>query len=127
MDKTALINVDLSRGAEVLNILDRAKIKPSVALWAHLSEYEDWRLVISARELDQVDLRSAYLLLNESLNAGGIGPETEPIIMILRLKDPFIKALRRRFAKNKNVEGLRLAMQEFGDRLIEDAFVYRIS
>ena len=36
-----LLDLDIGRGAEVVDILDRAKIKPSVAVWAHLSEYED--------------------------------------------------------------------------------------
>jgi hypothetical protein len=127
VDNTALVNIDIGRGAEVLDILDRAKIRPTVAMWAHLSEYEDWCLVIAAREFDAVDLRAAYRLLNDSLNAGGITPQKKPVVMILPMKDPFIKGLRKIFGKTKSVEGMRLGGQMVGDRFIEDAFVYRIS
>ena len=47
--------------------------------------------------------------------------------MILPLTDRSIKALRRIFAKAKNVEGMRLGGQMIGDRFVEDAYVYRIS
>jgi hypothetical protein len=48
----AFLSVDLDSGSEILRILDRAKVKVSVALWAHLSDYEDWRLVLAGRQFD---------------------------------------------------------------------------
>jgi len=127
MDKAALINIDIGRGAEVVDILDRAKLKPKVVMWAHLSEYEDWRLVIAAREFDALELRAAYRLLHDSLRAEGMTSDKTPELMIFPMADPFIKALRRRFGKSKNIEGRRLGGQMFGDRFVEDGFVYRIS
>jgi hypothetical protein len=127
VDKAALINIDIGRGAEVVDILDRAKIKPRVAMWAHLSEYEDWRLVLAAREFDALELRAAYRLLHDSLRAEGMTSGKTPELMIFPMTDPFIKVLRRTFAKTKSVEGMRLGGRMIGDRFIEDAFVYRIS
>jgi|SRR5580704_3497360 hypothetical protein len=127
MDKTALVNIDIGRGAEVIDILDRAKVKVSVALWAHLSEYEDWRLVISSREFSEGELRAAYRRIHDSLRAEGMPPGNTPELMIFAMTDPFIKGLRKIFGKTKSVEGMRLGGQMFGDRFIEDAFVYRIS
>jgi hypothetical protein len=46
--------------------------------------------------------------------------------MILEMKDPFIRALRRIFGKAKSVEGMRLGLQTIGDRFVEDGIVYRI-
>jgi hypothetical protein len=122
-----LLNIDIGRGAEVIDILDRAKVKVSVALWAHLSEYEDWRLVIAARGFDALELRAAYRLLHDSLRAEGMTSEKTPVAMIFAMTDPFIKGLRKIFGKTKSVEGMRLGGQMIGDRFIEDAFVYRIS
>jgi len=114
-------------GAELLEALDRAKLKVSVALWMHLPEYEDWRLVVSARRLDSLGPLEAYGLLNDALDAAGFTPEKTPPILILPMADPSIKALRRLFGKTKSVEGMRLGGQMIGDRFIEDAYVYRIS
>jgi hypothetical protein len=102
-------------------------VKIGVALWACLSEYGDWRLIVASRQLDLLDLRAAYGVLNDLMNDAGITPARAPAVMILPMNDPFIRDLRRYFGKTKNVEGMRLGGQIFGDRFIEDAYVYRIS
>ncbi len=103
------------------------KIKVSAALWAFLPEYEDWRLIVSARQLDLPDSRDAYGLLHRSLAPAGFVPRNTPPIMIFPTKDPFVRELRRIFGKTKSVEGMRLGGQLIGDRFVEDAYVYQIS
>jgi hypothetical protein len=127
MDKAALVNIDIQRGADILDALDGANVKVSVALWAHLAEYEDWRLVFAARRFDAMDLGDAYGLLHDRLADAGVTVEKTPPLMILPMSDPFIKDLRRLFGKARSVEGKRLGGQMFGDRFVEDAYVYRIS
>jgi hypothetical protein len=127
MDKTALVSVDLERGSVLLQALDKAKIKVSVALWAVLPEYEDWRVVVSGRKFDELKPLEAYGLLNNALRTSGIPVEKTPPILILPMSDPFIRALRRFFGKTKSVEGMRLGGQMIGDRFLEDGYAYRIS
>jgi hypothetical protein len=127
MDKAAMVSIDIDRGAEILDALGRAKVKVSVALWMFLSEYEDWRLVLSARQFDTPDVRDAYGLIHDSLAPAGFTPWNTPPILILRMTDPSIRDLRRLFGKTKSVAGMRLGGQMFGDRFVEDAYVYRIS
>jgi hypothetical protein len=127
MDKAAMVSVDVDMGMEIIDQLERRSLKVSVALWAFLSEYSDWRLILASRQFDSVGLRDAYGLLHDGSDAAGIMPERAPLMMILPMNDPFIRDLRRRFGKAKSVEGMRLGGQMFGDRFIEDAYVYRIS
>ena len=127
MDKAAMVSLDIDRGSELVDALERAKLKVSVALWTYLSEYEDWRMVVSARKFDSLDPRDAYRLLHSSLATAGFTPEKPPPIMILPMADPFVKELRRLFAKSQTVEGMRLGGQMIGDRFVQDAYVYRIS
>ena len=127
MDKAAMVSLDINRGTELLDALERAKVKVGVALWMYLSEYEDWRLVVSARQFDSLDLRGAYRLLHDTLAPAGFTPRNTPPVMILPMADPSIRELRRLFGKTKSVEGMRLGGQMFGDRFVEDAYVYRIS
>jgi hypothetical protein len=54
-------------------------------------------------------------------------PQNKPVVMILPMKDPFIKVLRRIFGKTKSVDGMRLGGQMIGDRFVEDGYLYRIS
>ena len=127
MDKAALVSLDIERVSELLEVLERAKLKVGVALWVYFSEYEDWRLVLSARHFDSLDIRDAYRSLHDSLNAAGFTPENTPPMMILPTTEPFIRELRRLFGKTRSVQGMRLGGQMIGDRFVEDAYVYRIS
>ncbi len=127
MDKAALVSIDIQRGAEIVDALEGASVQVNVALWAHLTEYEDWRLVLSARRFDAMDLGDAYGLLHNRLEDVGLTVEKTPPILILPMSDPSIRELRRSFGKTKSVEGMRLGGQMIGDRFVEDAYVYRIS
>ncbi len=122
-----MVSTDVSSGSEILDALDRANVKVNVALWALLSEYDDWRLVVSARQFDTPDPRDAYRLFHESLAAAGFESRRVPGVLILPTKDPFIRELRRIFGKAKSVEGMRLGGQMIGGRFVEGAYAYRIS
>jgi hypothetical protein len=127
MDKTAMVGFELGQGAEVVETLERANVKLNLAVWVVLSEYEDWRLVISSSHFDTPDPRDGYGRLFNLLRGAKIAAHRTPEIMILPTSDPFVRGLRRMFGKTKNVEGMRLGGQRFGDRFIQDAYVYRIS
>ncbi len=109
-----------------MEALDRAGLKVSVAIWAVLPEYEDWRYVLAARSLDTGTPREAYRSVNQALLAANIGLGQTPPLLILRMADPFIRALRRGYGKYPSVEGTRIGGHMIGDRFVEDAFAYRI-
>src|ERR1019366_1727549 len=117
---------DIKAGADILDILDRAKVRVSVAMWAYLGDYEDWRLVLAGRSLDDRWRTDAYELVHETLAAAGIRPSKAPTLRIFSMKDPFIVALRRMFGKTADVEGMRLGGHVLGDTYLGDAYVYRI-
>jgi len=127
MYKTALVERDLTQGAEIVRILDDAGLRIKVALWVNLDEFNDWRLVVASRELDKAGPGGWYRLLNGALEAAGVPYELTPIIMIYRMDDPFIRDLRRIFGKAASVEGMRLGGQTVGKRSLDDAYVYRIT
>ncbi|MFN0106634.1 MAG: hypothetical protein ACKV2U_31635 [Bryobacteraceae bacterium] len=127
MLKTLLLSVDLETGAELFEILDRAGVKPSVALWMFAPEYEDWRIFLSGRRFDQPGVWEGYRLLHNTLSAAGLTYQKTPQVMILPMTDPFIRNARRLYSKSQNVQCRRLGGQTIGGRFIEDAYVYRIS
>lgn len=126
MAQTALVTADFTRGLELLNALDRSDLSISVALWLYSPEHEDWRFVLASRRLDAAGPSEAYGLVHDALGAAGVSLERTPALLILKMSDPFIRALRRILAKTKSVEGMRLGGQLIGDRFVADALLYRI-
>jgi hypothetical protein len=126
MDTAALVNFDIENGEKVIEALDRDGKAPTVALWAKLPDYENWRLVIASNRLDQSSSRAGYMEINSALEKAGISIHREPSILLRSMDNPFIKALRRVFAPAADTYGMRLGGQRFGDKYLEDAFVYRI-
>ena len=126
MVKTALVATEWELGKKMLAALDDADLSITVAMWLYPQEYEDWRFVLAARTLDAAGAFGGSRLVHNALEAAGIPYALTPPLMILRMNDPFIKALRRIFGKTKSVEGMRLGLQTIGDRYVEDGLVYRI-
>lgn len=124
MDQAILVGPDIEIGREALDALDIAGIKPVVALMAALPEYGDWRFLLSAPTLDQDHLLKAHQQVSAILRGHFI--YRLPITMILPLKDPFIRQLRKTFGKAKDVTGMRLGGQMIGNRFVDNAYVYRI-
>ncbi|MDX2267645.1 MAG: hypothetical protein NW208_06035 [Bryobacter sp.] len=126
MDKETMVIVEADRIATVVKALDAYGIEAKVALWGLFDEYETWRLILAAPEFDQVGPLEGYGLLHKALRAAQIDQESLPSFHILRMKDPFIVQLRKIFGKTKSVEGMRLGGQSFGDRFLEEGYIYRI-
>jgi hypothetical protein len=51
----------------------------------------------------------------------------EPSFLVIGMKHPFIKEIRECFRDSGDVIGMRPGGRSFGDRFIEDGYVYRIS
>jgi hypothetical protein len=126
LDKTVLVTPDFRTGPNLLRALDSSALSISVALWLYSPDHEDWRFVLASRRLDAAEPSEAYGLIHDALTAAGISLEQTPPLLILRMSDPFVRALRQIFSKTKRVEGMRLGGQLIGDRFVEDALVHRI-
>lgn len=126
MAPATLVNFDIENGDSVINALDRAGKAPNVALWAKLPDYENWRLVLASDKLDQLSPFAGNSEINEAVKAAHIPIHRLPTILLRPVNSPMIKALRRAFANAAETRGMRLGGQTFGDKYIEDAFVYRI-
>jgi len=71
MANALLVSIDLDQGAEILRILDGAGLKVLVALWVHLEDYTDWRLLLCSKRFDDAGPLEGYGILNAALDAAG--------------------------------------------------------
>jgi hypothetical protein len=126
MAPTTLVSFDIENGEKVIDALDKAGKPPKVALWAKLPDYSNWRLILASDQLDQESAFNGYSEVNEILDKAGIPTHRQPSLLLRPMKSPLVEALRKVFAKTAEAYGLRLGGQTFGDKYLEDAFVYRI-
>jgi hypothetical protein len=121
-----LVNFDIENGEKVIEALDKAGKAPKVALWAKLPDYENWRLVLASDQLDQSSSFAGYSEIIAAIDKAGISTNRRPSMLLQPMKNPMIQALRRAFRSTADTFGMRLGGQTFGDKYLEDAFVYRI-
>jgi len=126
MAPATLVNLDIEDGMRVIEALDAAGNAPQVALWAKLQDYENWRLVLASDRLDQESEFNAYTEINKAIDKAGIPIHRQPGLLLRKMKNPFIQALRSAFAATSDTYGMRLGGQTFGGKYLEEAFVYRI-
>lgn len=126
MAPATLVSFDIENGETVIKALDKAGKSPKVALWAKLPDYENWRLILASDRLDQLSPLSAYSEINDAISKAGIPIHKQPTVFMRPMNSPMIEALRRVFATAKDTYGMRLGGQTWGDKYVEDAFVYRI-
>jgi hypothetical protein len=126
MDKATLVDIDITGGERVLQILDRASFKVSVALWLYSSEFEAWRLNIASPLVDTEGPKEAYIRLLSALRAADPDLTANLTITLVSPKDPLMRALRRTFGAASNVHGMRLGNNVIDGLFVEQAYVYRI-
>lgn len=127
MDKGSMVDLDLKTGEKVVVALEANGVPLAAALWVHFPEYEDWRFVIASKGLDPLGQSEAYLRVNRILDQAGVTVRESPSIVIMKTTDPFVRALRKTFGKAKSVAGMRLGGQAWGDRIVEEAYAYKIA
>jgi hypothetical protein len=120
MDQAILVSFDIEKGQRVVDALDRAGYPPEVAMLAVLPQYENARLVLSARNINGLEE-----LIGRLRGEGVLGGE-RPAIFWRSTDDPFIKELREKYAGHEDILGHHLGSQYFGKQYVDEAYVYRI-
>jgi hypothetical protein len=93
-------------------------------MYAITADDGGWRLMIASPSIDQTSKLKAYKQVLEPLQ--GWSRYLLPQLVVFDMKDPMVRELRKTFAGAGDVTGMRLGGQLFGNRVIEDAYVYRI-
>jgi hypothetical protein len=124
MGSATLVANEIQLGRQVVAQLDKADLRPRVALWMSTPEYDEGRLVLAAPEYDRKEPLKAYEAIYRALPERAVNGR--PAVLLLKMRDPFIKALRAIFNRT-STEGMLLGSQRIGNRFIDDGYVYRIT
>jgi len=132
MGAISLVEKDIEKGRRIVELLDENSFPVTAAVWAYVSEYDRWSLMIATPRYkedskeDYEGSRQAYVDMSKIiLDAGGPGmyPDTG-IIELVAVDNPIIKALH----EQKEVRGIgevRVRAIRADGGFVEDALVYR--
>ncbi|MCL6574305.1 MAG: hypothetical protein K6T88_21945 [Bacillus sp. (in: Bacteria)] len=131
MDKTTLVESDISDGENLIKGLYEAHINVHTAFWLYDSEADRWRLMIASKDAEFASPKKAYMQINdilEIMESKGVtvGFSLENI-SVISPNDTLINFLDKEIQTGpEGINGLRISRSRIGNSYIEDAYLYRI-
>jgi hypothetical protein len=151
MATATLVNRDLDIGRKILVVLHQANIPVNVAIWAYVSQIDEWQFFIATPLVDSKGHRATYDQVLRALHDAGLDPQLPWRRIFLRSpKDPVLKSLEKQteipngaieVIEAGNIpretsckyyvtyasypsETLRVLNESIGDSFVEDAYLY---
>ncbi len=129
MDKKILVNDDISDGKKLLQTLDESKFKVSSAFWFYFSEFNEWRLVLASKFVDDYGIKAAYTFIQNKLEK--MKPPFGIKLSDITLAGPdtySIDKLRVAIKTGpKDITSVRLTNNVVDGTVIDDVLVYRMT
>lgn len=129
MDKTTLVDRDISDGERLIKKLDKSRFKVNSALWFYVSELSEWKLILASDYVDKRGQKEAYIIIQKKLET--IKPPVGIFLSNISVigANYGIVGLLKRFIAPKSTEGffnMRITGIVLNGTIIEDAFIYRL-
>ena len=136
MDQTALVEASVRDGERLVQELDSIGVPVAAAFWFYFEEYEDWRLVIASRLVDDAKrenrpLQDAYRsVLKAFRNLSERNSDfqlDESDIHLVGLDHKLVQGLGRMLQTGTGISHIRMRHDMVDGIFVEDALVYRLS
>jgi hypothetical protein len=127
MDKTALVNEDISEGKKLIQHLDNTAFKANSALWFYATDLNEWRLVLASEYLETHGLKEAYSFVQKELEKLGLANIALNNIAIIGANDELIELLKRGGLAVGGISEIRFTRNVINGVMIEDALIYRLA
>ncbi len=123
LDKTALVEKDITAGKQLTEALDDSKIPIKGSLWFYVSEASEWRLIVVTPLVDQSGPREAYVTIQRTLRNLDIDIPLRKI-SVMSPKHPLVQLLRVAVKTGKRFSDIRFTGNTINNVFIEDAYIY---
>lgn len=127
MDKTVLVEKDIEDGKRLVIALDESLFEVRAAMWFYLTDSDEWQLLVASPYVDENGPKKAYNFIQKEL--AKLSPASEislKDISVLSPKDDLISLLRIAIRTGPGISGIRFTRNVINNRLIEDAYIYRM-
>ena len=116
-----LVEPQIEAGRRLVEFLDSHGMRPEAAFWLFSSDFDDWRLMLAVKEVDEGGPRRAYeKFLN--LETGVSINE----VSLVSPKNAMVKRLRSAIRTGKGIAAIRLTGNVIDGTYVEDALIYRL-
>lgn len=128
MDKTILVNDDISEGKVLIERLDKTYFKVNSALWFYDTELQEWRFYLASDYLKEHTLQEAYRFIQDELKAINAIRISSDNISIVDSDDDLIKLIGYMMRTGeKDISDMRFSRNVINGVMVEDAVIYRIN
>lgn len=127
MGEAVLVRRDIEAGARLVRYLISQGFPLTSALWAHISDTDEWRLFIATSAQQKLSRSHAYRLIQGALQRRELGLALSRISLV-RDDDPSIQSLQALSdsSKNRSAE-LRFGSGEIAGQHVDEVYTYRLS
>lgn len=125
MDKTALVENEITAGRQITEALDDSGILVKGSLWFYVPEAFEWRLIVVTPLVDEKGPKAAYAAIQRSLRNRDINVPLRRIT-VMSPRHPLVQLLRVAVKTGKGISGIRFTGNTINNVFIEDAYIYRL-
>ena len=116
-----LVEPQIETGRRLIEYLDERGMQPEAAFWLFSSDYDEWRLMLAVKEVDELGPRGAYKRFQDLETGVSLNDVT-----LVSPNSDIVKLLRRALHTGKGISAIRLTGNVIDGTYIEDALIYRL-
>lgn len=127
MDKTVLVDTDIKDGERLIKALDESQFEVRAAMWFYMIDSDEWLLLIASPYVEENGPKKSYNFIQKEL--AKLTPPSEISLKNISVLSPnhdLISLLRIAIRTGPGISGIRFTRNVVNNRLIEDAYIYRM-
>lgn len=123
-----LVEENIKGGRQLIETLDKNRMKIPAAFWLYLPEGDLWRLYVASPAVDRKGSRAVYAQIQKILaDMPGEDLPTLEDITAISPKDQLVRAIGSAIKTGPDLVKLRLTGNSFDNTYIDDAVIYRMN
>jgi hypothetical protein len=116
-----LVEPQIETGRNLIAFLDTHDMRPEAAFWLFSSDFDEWRLMLAFKEVDDLGPRRTYEMFQELQTGVSLND-----VSVISPRSELVRKLRRAVRTGKHVASIRLTGNVIDGTYIEDALIYRL-
>ena len=122
-----MVDSDIKDGERLIKALDESQFEVRAAMWFYMTDSDEWLLLIASPYVEENGPKKSYNFIQKEL--AKFTPPSEISLKNISVLSPnhdLISLLRIAIRTGPGISGIRYTRNVVNNRLIEDAYIYRM-